>query len=255
MLFDSHAHLDDGRFDKDRDNVIKRAKQNDIQYILNPGADLNTSIRAVNLSEKYDMIYAAVGVHPHEVKDMDEDTIEVLKALTNREKVVAIGEIGLDFYYDNSPRDTQREWFRKQIELAKEVNLPIIIHDRDAHGEVFDTLKKHDAGALGCVMHCYSGSVEMAREYVKMGIYVSLAGPVTFKNARKTYEVAKEIPLEWLLVETDSPYLTPVPYRGKRNEPAYVRFVAQKVAEAKQISIEEVARQTTLNTKKLFKIN
>lgn len=255
MLFDSHAHLDDGRFDKDRDNVLKRAKQNNIQYILNPGADLNTSIRAVNLSEKYDMIYAAVGVHPHEVKDMDEDTIKVLKALTNREKVVAIGEIGLDFYYDHSPRDTQRKWFGKQIKLAKEINLPIIIHDRDAHQEVFDTLKKHDAGNLGCVMHCYSGSVEMAREYIKMGVYISLAGPVTFKNARKTYEVAKEIPLEWLLVETDSPYLAPVPYRGKRNEPAYVRFVAQKIAEAKQISVEEVVRITALNTKKLFRIN
>ncbi|HZJ76890.1 MAG TPA: TatD family hydrolase [Oscillospiraceae bacterium] len=254
MLFDSHAHLDDGRFDKDRDNVIKRAKQNNIKYILNPGADLNTSIRAVNLSEKHDMIYAGVGVHPHNVKDMDEDTIEILKALTNKEKVVAIGEIGLDFHYDHSPRDDQRKWFRKQIELAKEVNLPIIIHDREAHGEVFDILKEYDAGELGCVMHCYSGSVEMAREYIKMGIYISLAGPVTFKNARKAYQVAEEIPLEWLLVETDSPYLTPVPYRGKRNEPAYVRFVAEKVAEAKQISVEDVAYQTTLNTKKLFRI-
>ena len=255
MLFDSHAHLDDERFDKDRDVVIKRAKQNNIQYILNPGADLNTSIRAVNLSEKYDMVYAAVGVHPHEVKDMDKDTIEVLRALTNKEKVVAIGEIGLDFYYDHSPRDVQRKWFREQLKLAKEVDLPIIIHARDAHGEVFDTLKEYDVGNPGCVMHCYSGSVEMAREYVKMGVYISLAGPVTFKNARKSYEVAKEIPLEWLLVETDSPYLTPVPYRGKRNEPAYVRFVAQKVAEAKQMSIEEIAHRTALNTKKLFRID
>ena len=255
MLFDSHAHLDDGRFDKDRDNVIKRAKQNNIQYILNPGADLNTSIGAVNLSEKHHMIYAAVGVHPHNAKDMDNDTIEILKALTNRQKVVAIGEIGLDFYYDHSPRDIQRKWFKKQIELAKEVNLPIIIHDRDAHGEVFDILKENNVGDLGCVMHCYSGSVEMAREYIKMGIYISLAGPVTFKNARKLYQVAEEIPLEWLLIETDSPYLTPVPYRGKRNEPAYVKFVAQKIAEAKQISVEEVAYQTMLNTKKLFNID
>lgn len=254
MLFDSHAHLDDGRFDKDRDNVIKRAQQNNIKYILNPGADLNTSIRAVNLSEKHKMIYAGVGVHPHNAKDMDEDTIEILRALTNKEKVVAIGEIGLDFHYDHSPRDIQRKWFREQIKLAKEVDLPIIIHDREAHGEVFDTLKEYDAGDLGCVMHCYSGSVEMAREYIKMGIYISLAGPVTFKNARKVHRVAEEIPLEWLLVETDSPYLTPVPHRGKRNEPAYVRFVAEKIAEAKQISVEEVARQTTLNTKKLFRI-
>lgn len=254
MLFDSHAHLDDGRFDKDIGNIIARAKESGIEYILNPGADLNTSIRAVNLSEKYNMIYAAVGVHPHDVKDMDEDTIKVLRALSNKEKVVAIGEIGLDFYYDHSPRDEQRRWFKRQIELAKEVNLPIIVHDRDANEETFNILKEYDVGSLGCVMHCYSGSVEMAKEYIKMGVYISLAGPVTFNNARKAYDVAREIPLEWLLIETDSPYLTPTPHRGKRNEPAYVRFVAEKIAEAKGISLEEVAHQTTLNTKKLFRI-
>lgn len=254
MFFDSHAHLDDGRFDKDRDKIIERAKENKIDNILNPGADLNTSIRAVNLAEKYPMIYAAVGVHPHNVKDMDEDTIEILKALSNREKVVAIGEIGLDFHYDHSPRDVQRKWFKEQIKLAKEVNLPIIIHDREAHGEVFDILKEHDLGSLGCVMHCYSSSAELAKEYIKMGIYISIAGPITFKNARKTYEVAKEIPLEWLLIETDSPYLTPTPYRGKRNEPAYVKYVVEKIAEAKGISVEEVGHQTTLNAKKLFRL-
>lgn len=255
MIFDSHAHLDDERFDGERDRIIARAKESGIELILNPGADLNTSLRAVNLAEKYEMIYAAVGVHPHDVKDMDEDTIQVLRALSNKEKVVAIGEIGLDFYYDHSPRELQRKWFRRQIELAKEVNLPMIIHDRDAHEETFKILKEYDAGTLGCVMHCYASSVEMAREYIKMGVYISLAGPVTFNNARKTYEVAKEIPLEWLLVETDSPYLTPVPYRGKRNEPAYVKLVAEKIAEAKGITLEEVARQTTLNAKKLFKID
>lgn len=255
MLFDSHTHLDDERFDKDRDIVIARARENGVGYLLNPGADLNTSIRAVNIAEKYEHIYAAVGVHPHDVKDMDEDTIEVLKALSNKEKVVAIGEIGLDFYYDNSPRDLQRKWFRRQIELAKEVNLPIIIHDRDAHEETFKILKEYDVGSTGCVMHCYASSVEMAKEYIKMGIYISLAGPVTFNNARKTYDVAKEIPLEWLLVETDSPYLTPVPYRGKRNESSYVKLVAEKIAEAKGISFDEVARQTTINAKKLFRID
>lgn len=254
MIFDSHAHLDDERFDKDRDNIIATAKENGIEYILNPGADLNTSIRAVNIAGKYDNVYAAVGVHPHDVKDMDEDTIEVLKALSNKEKVVAIGEIGLDFYYDNSPRDEQRKWFRRQIELAKEVNLPIIIHDRDAHEETFKILKEYDVGSIGCVMHCYASSVEMAKEYIKMGVYISLAGPVTFKNARKTHDVAREIPLEWLLVETDSPYLTPEPYRGKRNQPAHVRLVAEKIAQAKGITLEEVARQTTLNAKKLFRI-
>jgi len=238
MIFDSHAHLDDERFDKERDSIIARAKENGIEYILNPGADLNTSIRAVNLAEKYSMIYAAVGVHPHDVKDMDEDTIKILKALSNKEKVVAIGEIGLDFYYDHSPRDDQRKWFRRQIELAKEVNLPIIIHDRDAHEETFKILKEYDVGSTGCVMHCYASSVEMAREYIKMGIYISIGGPVTFKNARKTYDVAKEIPLEWLLIETDSPYLTPEPYRGKRNESSYVKLVAEKIAEAKGISLQ-----------------
>jgi TatD DNase family protein len=254
MIFDSHAHLDDERFDKDRDQIIARAKENGIEYILNPGADLNTSIRAVNLAQKYKNVYAAVGVHPHDVKDIDEDTIQVLKALSNKEKVVAIGEIGLDFYYDHSPRDDQRKWFRRQIELAKEVNLPLIIHDRDAHEETFKILKEYDVGSTGCVMHCYASSVEMAKEYIKMGVYISLAGPVTFKNARKTHDVAREIPLEWLLVETDSPYLTPEPYRGKRNEPSYVKLVAEKIAQAKGISLEEVANQTTLNAKKLFRI-
>ncbi len=255
MLFDSNTNLDDQRFEQDRDIVIARARENGIKYMISPGADLNTSIRAANIAEKYDNIYAAVGVHPHDVKDINEDTIEALKALSNKEKVVAIGEIGLDYYYDNSPREDQRKWFKRQIELAQEVNLPIIIHDRDAHGETFDILKQYNVGNTGCVMHCYASSVEMAKEYIKMGVYISFAGPVTFKNARKTYEVAKEIPLEWILVETDSPYLTPTPYRGKRNEPAYVKLVAEKIAEAKGISLEEVAHQTTINAKKLFRID
>jgi len=254
MLFDSHAHLDSSRFDDDRDGIIKEAKEKGLQYIINPGADLNTSIEAVNLAEKYDMIYAAVGVHPHDVKDIDEDTLTIIKSLTTRNKVVAIGEIGLDFYYDHSPREEQRKWFKRQIELAQEVKLPIIIHDRDAHGEVFDILKEYNVGEFGCVMHCYSGSLELAKEYIKRGIYISLAGPVTFKNASKTYEVAKEIPLEWLLVETDSPYLTPVPYRGHRNQPAYVQYVAQKIAEAKGISFEKVAEQTNENARRLFNL-
>lgn len=254
MLFDSHAHLDDSRFDRDRDAVIRSAKESGLQYILNAGASLATSVKAVNLSEKYEMIYAAVGIHPHDVKDMDEDTIEVLKSLTNKKKVVAVGEIGLDYYYNHSPKEEQRKWFKRQIELAKEVNLPIIIHDRDANQETFDILKQHQVGDIGCVMHCYSGSVELAKEYIKRGIYISIAGPLTFNNAKKAQQVAKEIPLEWLLVETDCPYLTPVPYRGKRNESAYVRYVAEAIAEIKGISFEEVAETTTKNAKKLFRI-
>ncbi len=254
MLFDSHAHLDDNRLYKDIDEVISQARDQGIEYIVNPGADLNSSIKAVNLSEKYDMVYAAVGVHPHDVKDMDENTLAVIKSLTNREKVVAIGEIGLDFYYNHSPKDMQRKWFRKQIDLSKSLKLPIIIHARDADGEVFDILKENKAEEFGCVMHCYSGSLELAKEYVKRGIYISLAGPITFKNAVKSHKVAKEIPLEWLLIETDSPYLTPVPYRGKRNQPAYVQYIAEKIADLKGISLEEVAEQTNANARKLFNI-
>lgn len=254
MLFDSHAHLDDSRFDRDRESIIKSAKEDGIQYILNAGATLSTSVKAVNLAEKYEMIYASVGIHPHDVKDIDEDTIEILKALSNKKKVVAIGEIGLDYHYNHSPKEAQRKWFKRQIELAKEVKLPMIIHDREANQECFDILNHYKAGDIGCVMHCYSGSVELAREYIKRGVYLSLAGPLTFKNAKKTHEVAKEIPLEWLLVETDSPYLTPTPYRGKRNEPAYVRYVAEAIAEAKGISFEEVATRTTENAKRLFGI-
>lgn len=254
MLFDSHAHLDDARFDEDREATIKRAIEKGVQYILNPGADLKTSIKAAELAEKYDMIYAAVGIHPHDVKEIEEATLDQIKALAKKEKVVAIGEIGLDFYYDHSPREAQRKWFKRQIELAKEVKLPIIIHDRDAHGEIFDILKEYHVGDIGCVMHCYSGSLELAKEYIKKGIYISLAGPVTFKNAVKTYEVAKEIPLEWLLIETDSPYLTPVPHRGKRNEPAYVAYVAETIAAAKGKSFEEVVQKTNENARRLFNI-
>jgi len=254
MLFDSHAHLDDSRYDEERDSILKIARENGVDLILNPGADLATSVEAVRLSEKYDMLYAAVGVHPHDVKDMDENTINHLRDLSKKQKVVAIGEIGLDFYYNHSPQELQRYWFERQIDLAKELKLPMIIHDRDAHQEVFDLLKAKAAGEFGCVMHCYSGSIELAKEYVKQGIYISLAGPITFKNARKTVEVAEEIPLEWLLIETDSPYLAPVPYRGKQNQPAYVRLVAEAIAAAKGISFEEVAQQTRVNAMTLFNI-
>ncbi|WP_129599004.1 TatD family hydrolase [Anaerophilus nitritogenes] len=254
MLFDSHAHLDDPRFDKDRDEIIKRAKDNGISYIVNPGADFETSVRAIEMAKEYDMVYAAVGVHPHDVKDMDEITLSLLKGLSKKPKVVAIGEIGLDYHYDHSPRDLQRDWFRRQIHLAKEVKLPIIIHDREANDDVMSILKEEKAFETGVLLHCYSGSKELARQYIKLGAYISIAGPITFNNARKTVEVVENIPLEYLFVETDSPYLTPIPYRGKRNEMSYVKYVAEKVAQIKGISIEEVAHQTTQNAKKFFNI-
>ncbi|QEK13376.1 TatD family deoxyribonuclease [Crassaminicella thermophila] len=254
MLFDSHAHLDDKRFDKDRNQVLENAIENGISYILNPGADFETSVKAVELANEYDMVYAAVGVHPHDAKDVDDMTLALLKGLAKKPKVVAIGEIGLDFHYDHSPRDVQREVFRKQIALAKEVKLPIIIHDREANDDVMRILKEEKAFDTGVVLHCFSGSAELARQYINLGAYISIAGPITFKNARKTVEVVEKIPLEYLFIETDSPYLTPVPFRGKRNEMAYVKYVAEKIAQIKGISFEEVAYQTTENAKRFFGI-
>src|SRR5690625_4152955 len=219
MLIDSHVHLDDKRFDKDRHELIQSLKDNGVELVINIGADLRSSINSVRLAEKYENIYATVGVQTHTTKDVDTETIKKLKELTKEKKVVAIGEIGLDFYYDNSPRELQRKWFKEQLKLAKEVDLPVVIHSRDAAQETFDILKEAQDGKLEGVMHCYSGSLEMAKEYIKLGFYISIAGPVTFKNARVVREVAKGIPLDKLLIETDCPYLTPAPHRGKRNQP------------------------------------
>lgn len=254
MLIDSHAHLDDDRFDKDRDELIKSLESNGISRVINPGADLPSSIKSVKLSEEYENIYAAVGVHPHSADEMDEGTIEVLRAFGNREKVVAIGEIGLDYHYDNSARDIQRKWFQRQIKLAKELNLPIIVHSREADQETFDIIKSQSDGNLTGVIHCYSGSVELMKEYIKLGYYISLGGPVTFKNAKMPKEVAKAVPIDRLLVETDSPYLTPEPHRGKRNEPLFVRHVAAMIAELRGMTIEELARATSENTIRLFNL-
>ena len=254
MLIDSHAHLDDSRFDKDRDKLIDQLKTNGIDIVLNPGADMASSIKAVSLAQKYDFIYAAVGYHPHDSKDMTEETLEVLKSLTRKDKVIAIGEIGLDYHYDNSPRDVQKKWFREQIKLAKELNLPYIVHDRDAHEDILKIMKEEAYDGMTGILHCFSGSVELAKEFIKLGFYISLAGPVTYKNAKTPKQVAKEIPLQHLLIETDSPYLTPVPYRGKRNEPTYVRYVASEIATIKDISFEKVATKTGENFKKLFEI-
>lgn len=254
MLIDSHVHLDDRRYDNDRNRIIKGLKDDGIELVLNIGADLKSSIASVSLAEEYENIYAVVGVHPHSAKDIDNSTLEILKTFAKRDKVVAIGEIGLDFYYDNSPRDVQRKWFREQLDLAKEVGLPVVIHTREATEETFDILKEAQDGKLRGVLHCYSGSPEMALEYIKLGFYISLAGPVTFNNAKVLKEVAKIVPLDKLLIETDSPYLTPTPNRGKRNEPAYVRYVAAEIAELKGISFEELTVATNRNAKKLFNI-
>lgn len=255
MLFDSHAHLNDERFDEDREELINSLKAKGVDLVVNPGACIETSKSSVDLANKYDFIYAAVGVHPHDVGEMTEEDIETLRKLAlENEKVKAIGEIGLDYYYDNSPREIQKKWFKRQIELANELKLPIIIHDRDAHGDTFEIIKNTKSPEIGCVLHCYSGNVELAKEYVKMGCYISIPGTVTFKNNKKTREVAKEIPLEYLLIETDSPYMAPEPHRGKRNDPSLVQFVADKIAQEKGISYEQVCKATKENAKRFFNI-
>jgi TatD DNase family protein len=206
------------------------------------------------LAKEFDFIYASVGVHPHDAKSMDDETIDILRDLAANPKVKAIGEIGLDYHYDFSPRDVQKKRFMEQIDLAKQLKLPIIVHDRESHRDIMDIFHKMNVKDMGGVLHSFSGSVEMAKECLKLGFYLSISGPLTFKNNIKTVEVVKEIPLDMLLIETDSPYLTPVPYRGQRNYPGYVRYVAEKVAEIKGISFEEVAQKTLENGKRLFDI-
>ena len=253
MLADSHAHIDDERFDADRAEVVARASAAGVSLIVNIGADMPSSARSVALAEQYPGVYAAVGMHPHDAKDMQESDYLQLERWTTHPKVVAIGEIGLDYHYDLSPRPIQQEVLLRQLDLARKTGKPFIIHEREAHADMLDTIRQAAQGLSG-VFHCFSGSVETAREYLKMGFYISVAGPVTFPKSLKTKEVAKAVPLDRLLVETDSPYLTPQPYRGKRNEPAYVRLVATEIANLRNISLEELAAATTANTKRLFNI-
>lgn len=254
MLFDTHAHLEDERFDQDREQLIEELPEKGVAYVVNVGSTLETSRMSVELAARYPFIYAAVGVHPHEVSQMSSRDLATLEAMATGQKVVAIGEIGLDYYYDFSPRELQREWFAQQIDLAYSLGLPIIIHDREAHADVLDILKAKKDRIVGGVMHCYSGSWEMAKDFMDLGLYISLGGPVTFKNAKRPVEVAQKIPLDRLVIETDSPYLAPTPHRGKRNNPAYVGLVAQKIAEIRGMSFEEIAEITLNNAKKLFKI-
>lgn len=254
MFFDSHAHYDDQRFDVDREILLEGMQQKGVSYILNAASNIASSLECINLSKQYEYIYASVGVHPHDVKDITEECMELLEELACQEKVVAIGEIGLDYYYDHSPREVQKYWFRRQIRLAKNVNLPIIIHNRDAHRDTMEIIVSEDIRSVGGVFHCYSGSWEMAQQILELGMYISIGGPVTFKNASKSVQVVKNIPMDRLLIETDAPYLTPVPHRGKRNDSTYLRFTAEKIAKIKGMTVEDVARQTMENTKKLFGI-
>jgi TatD DNase family protein len=254
MLFDTHAHLNAFQYEEDIVEVIQRAQAENVTHIVVVGFDKDTIKKAMELTDQYDMIYAAVGWHPVDAIDMKEEDLEWIKELALHPKVVAIGEMGLDYYWDKSPKEIQKDVFRRQIRLAKEVQLPIIIHNRDATEDVVNILKEENASEVGGIMHCFTGSLEVAKQCMDMNFYISFGGPVTFKNAKKPKEVATEIPLERLLIETDCPYLTPHPFRGKRNEPSYVKYVAEQIAELKGISVDEIAKITSDNAKKLFGI-
>lgn len=255
MLFDTHAHLNAEQYNEDLEQVIERAKSEKVEKIVVVGFDRPTITRAMELIEAYDFMYAAVGWHPVDAIDMTDEDLAWIKELSQHEKVVAIGEMGLDYYWDKSPKDVQKEVFRRQIALAKEVNLPIIIHNRDATEDVVTILKEEGAAEVGGIMHCFTGSLEIAKACMEMNFYISFGGPVTFKNAKKPKEVVKDIPSDRLLIETDCPYLTPAPFRGKRNEPSYVKYIAEQIAELREISFEELAALTTENAKKVFRIN
>jgi TatD DNase family protein len=254
MLFDTHAHINALQFDEDREQVIQRALDEGVENIVVVGFDNETIDGAMELAEKYPFIYAAVGWHPVDAIDMTNEDLKRIERLAAHPKVVAIGEMGLDYHWDKSPKDVQQEVFRKQIQLAKKVKLPIIIHNRDATNDVVTILEEENAAEVGGIMHCYSGSLETAEQCMKMNFYISFGGPVTFKNAKQPKEVATKIPLDKLLIETDCPYLSPHPYRGKRNEPAYVKYIAEQIAQLKEISYDELAEQTTANAKKLFQL-
>ncbi|MBB6638269.1 TatD family hydrolase [Cohnella thailandensis] len=253
MLFDTHAHMDSPKFDEDREEMIERAREAGIEKIVNIGFNRETIPTTMELAEKFPFVYAAVGWHPTDAIDMRlEEDLAWIERLCAHPKVVAIGEIGLDYYWDTSPKDIQHTVFREQIRLAKRLRKPIIIHNRDAHADVVRLLQEEGASEVGGIMHCFSGSWETAKQCLDMNFYISFGGPVTFKNARVPKEVLEKVPNDRLLIETDAPYLTPHPHRGKRNEPAYVRLVAQAAAEIKGISEEEIAKITMRNSLECF---
>jgi len=251
MIFDSHAHYDDKRFTDDRDELLASMPQNGVCGIVNCATTLPACYRAINLAEQYDHVYAAVGFHPEDLEGVTDNDLEECRKLLAHRKVVAVGEIGLDYYWDSSPRPVQQEWFIKQMRMAKEADMPVIVHDRDAHE---DTLKLLQQEQPKGVLHAFSGSVEMAKDLLKLDMYIGLGGVVTFKNARKTVEVAEMLPLDRLLLETDAPYMAPVPFRGRRNDSTMIRFIAQRIAEIRGCDIDTVLTATEQNARRLFGI-
>lgn len=250
MYFESHAHYDDERFDDDRDELLASFPAEEIETVVNSSSDIASSRASIALAEKYPFFYASVGVHPHEVSKMREADIDTLRELSKHPKVVAIGEIGLDFYYDLSPRDDQRYWFKRQLALAEELDMPVIIHSRDASQECFDIISA--SNVRKGVIHCYSGSAPMAQDYADMGFYIGIGGSLTFKNNKKTVEVVEKLPLEKILIETDSPYLAPVPYRGRRNDSRLLKYVVEKISEIKNVPEIDICNITKNNAIELF---
>lgn len=255
MIFESHAHYDDKAFSKDREELLDSLGKNGIGYVVNIGANIETTKNTIRLAEKYPFIYGAAGVHPSDTDELNEENFLWLKEQCRHPKIVAVGEIGLDYYWDEPDRKIQKKWFVRQLEMAREVKLPVVIHSRDAAGDTLDVMKAEHAGEIGGVIHCFSYTKEMAREYLNMDYYFGIGGVVTFQNAKKLKEAVEYIPLEKILLETDSPYLAPVPYRGKRNSSLNLPLIAKEIAAIKGLDYEDVVRITEENAIKLFAID
>ena len=253
MIFDTHAHYDDRQFEEDRAELLDSMQENGVELIVDAGSDIASWDKIEQLTDRYPFIYGAIGVHPDEVGELNEEKMQQMERLLSGEKMIAVGEIGLDYYWDKEHRELQKKWFVRQLELARQLDLPVIIHSREAAADTMEIMKQHAKGLDG-VIHCFSYSLEQAKEYVNMGFYLGIGGVVTFKNGKKLKEVVQEIPLESLVLETDSPYLAPVPHRGKRNSSLNLVYVAEEIAALKGISYEEVVRQTTENARKLYRL-
>lgn len=254
MIFDSHSHYDDAQFDEDRMDVLSHLKDAGVAKVVNISNGWDDLLKTLELIKQVPFLYGTVGIHPCKVSELNDERMEQMRDFCSGDKIVAVGEIGLDYYWMSDPKEVQKEWFIRQLRLAKEVNLPVVIHSRDASQDTFDIMKAEHAGTTGGVIHCYSGSVEMAREYVKMGYFLGIGGVVTFKNSKTLKKVAAEIPLEHIVIETDCPYLAPTPYRGKRNSSAYLPMVVEEIARLRGISTEEVERVTYENAMRLYSI-
>ncbi len=251
MFIDSHAHIQLNQFDADREAMIERARQAGVHAILAIGFDPETSRGAINLAEQYDQVYATVGIHPHDAKDLDDETIRIFRELAAHPKVLALGEMGLDYYRDLSPRPIQKMAFERQLDLAEELDLPIVIHNREAYHDILPILRARLGKVCG-VMHCFSGDVELVRQSLDLGFYIGIGGPVTYRKSKALQDAAREVPADRLLVETDCPWLAPQFRRGKRNEPAYVRTIAEKIAELRGVSLKKIGEMTTRNFEVLF---